>query len=85
MALTCCSGVPQCKQVTRLPLATIALLCKDVNKPSITSGIRPAPLCHLSGDHVLFVPHSIKNRGSTQNLMQICAAVDRCQKKNKWQ
>ena len=55
MALRCSSGVPHCKRVPRMPVGAIALLCKQTIDNFRT---RCAPWRHLSGNRVLFVPHS---------------------------
>ena len=57
MALRQGLGVPQCNIVTRMPLATIALLCKQI---TITSEPAVHPNCswrHLSGNRLSFLPH----------------------------
>ena len=61
------TGVPQCNQVTKMPLATIALLFKQTIDNFHTS---PAPWRHLSGNHVLFVPHQT-NSISLPNLRNL--------------
>ena len=54
MTLRHSSGFPQCNQVTRMPLAKLALLCKQTIDNIRT---RPAPWRHLSSSCILFVPH----------------------------
>ena len=55
MAVSCSSGDPQCIRVSRMPLATNALLYKQTIGNFRT---HPSPWRHLSGNRVLFVPHS---------------------------
>ena len=54
VALRCSLGVPQCNRVTRMPLTTKPLLCKQTIDNCRT---RTTPWCHLSSNRVSFVPH----------------------------
>ena len=51
----CSSGVPQCNQLTRMPLTT-KVLCKHTID---NFGTCPAPWRHLSGNYNLFLREKI--------------------------
>ena len=57
MALRLSSCVSQCNRLTRMPLTTKALLCKQTINDFRTCA---APWRHLSSNCVLFVPHCIR-------------------------
>ena len=53
MALRRNLGVPKCNYVTRMPLTTIALLCKK--EPSITSALNNGAICRVLTVYYLFL------------------------------